>query len=717
MNTVSKERKTQAKYTYCSICEQACGLKVTVSEDEILDIEPDKGNPYTWKDFCIKAKMADDVRSHPVRIRTPLKRDGSKYVKASYEEAIEEIGKKLKRLIDAQGPDSVGVYSGNPAGFGFANSTFQSAFFDAIGSRQRFWVGSVDQNALHLVANRMYGSNWASLQPDIDLCKCFLFIGTNPAISGMNWVGKVPDGWRRVLKAVDQGAELMIVDPRLSESAQKATLHIAVRPEQDWALLLGMVQTIFDHGWDKPEACEQANGVRELRRIAGLADLDYLSRVCGVEAETIRDVAQRFAHASTAMCVARTGPAIGRHGAITEWLSHVLNLITGRTDRPGGRFLPGSLVDLFTLDEGPNFPNTQPSRVKGRPPVAGFYSLAELPDEITVPGEGQIRALFINGGNPVASGAQGQQLDEALASLELLVAIDLMQRESHRHAHWIIPGVHFLEREELHVSAAGVSDEPFVQASAQCVEPPVGVRHEWEFFRDLAEEIGRPLFGGALEPDPKLIAQGVLARKGILTYDEIVSHPHGLIYGEKSYGHLKAALAKRGRTIEACPREFKEELERLLHDESANRGDPQFPYQLISRRRLQMMNSWLTETSGAKISGEVGDQVEMNAEDAANCNLTDGDRVSVRSAAGELEATVVVSEKIRSGVVIMEHGWGARLFDPISGEEFQEARGVARNLLVSRDDLDPLTGVPRLNGTPVDIRAKAYSKAVFCLRK
>ena len=123
------------------------------------------------------------------------------------------------------------------------------------------------------------------------------------------------------------------------------------------------------------------------------------------------------------------------------------------------------------------------SRVRGLPAVAGYHALAELADEITTPGPGQIRAMIIDCGNPVVSGPNGAALDEALASLELLVAVDLVQRESHRHAHWLIPAAHWLERSDLMPLVSQLQDQPFAQYGRQAVEPParraggVGVLH------------------------------------------------------------------------------------------------------------------------------------------------------------------------------------------------------------------------------------------------
>ncbi len=127
--------------------------------------------------------------------------------------------------------------------------------------------------------------------------------------------------------------------------------------------------------------------------------------------------------------------------------------------------------------------------------VAGAHALSELPDEITTPGPGQIRAMVINSGNPVVSGPDGAKLDRALAQLDLLVAIDFVQRESHRHAHWLLPAVHWLERDDLLAFTSNMHDEPYLQFGAKAVEPPPGARQEWRIFADLAIAMRKPLFG------------------------------------------------------------------------------------------------------------------------------------------------------------------------------------------------------------------------------
>ena len=178
------------------------------------------------------------------------------------------------------------------------------------------------------------------------------------------------------------------------------------------------------------------------------ADLDDLASRCDVPRTQIERVAREFATARAAMVVTRTGVSLHLGGTVAEWLGHVLNVITGRMDRPGGRRYEPGYVDAIRLAA---MAKAKPhkSRLLGRDMVAGAHALSELPAEITTPGPGQIRAMVINCGNPVVSGPDGAKLDRAFEQLDLLVAIDFVQRESHRHAHWLLPAVHWLERDDL----------------------------------------------------------------------------------------------------------------------------------------------------------------------------------------------------------------------------------------------------------------------------
>lgn len=335
--------------------------------------------------------------------------------------------------------------------------------------------------------------------------------------------------------------------------------------------------------------------------------------------------------------------------------------------------------------------------------------MAELADEILTPGEGQIRALILGGGNPVSTGAGGHRLGEALGQLELLVSVDLFQRESHRDAHWLIPAAHFLEREEVHVFLHTYNDQPFIQATRQVVPPPQGMRPEWTFYRDLAAAMGMELFGGRVS-DPDDLAAGVLAGTGTITLEEVMAHEHGVIYGERTMGHFRNFLRESGQAIELCPTRFADELKIAIAEEGRVGRPPAGHYRIISRRSNGMMNASLAETAGSIGKDETSDSVEINRQDAAAAGIADGDWLDVRSATATIRARAMLSDAIRTGTLVLAQGWGTPLYDPATATEVFR-RGNERNKLVSDSDLDPLSSVPRLNGTLVSITPRSRSSS------
>ncbi|MEM6583925.1 MAG: molybdopterin-dependent oxidoreductase, partial [Pseudomonadota bacterium] len=585
---------------------------------------------------------------------------------------------------------------------------------------------SIDQNGLHVVSEQLYGSPWVSLQTDIDHCDYFLLIGTNPAVSTMCWIGYSPDGWKRILKRQRAGATLVVVDPRETESAAKASHHIAPLPESDWALLLAMIKIILQETNTQIPKRAHYDGLEIIRSLCSDADLESLARYCDVPLATIRQLALGFAAAPRALAVARTGVAQGQNGVLALWLTQVLNVITGRMESEGGVYYASGVLDLLVAGNQLFPPSETKSRLRGHRNVAGSHSLAELPNEITTPGEGQIRALIINSGNPVVSGPEGDVLDAALASLDCLVVIDHFQRESHRHAHWLIPGDHFLERDEINLLTQALSPTLHAHRSHAVVDPPAGMRFEWEFFRDLGLAMNLPLLGGrrVLNPllrlgrslgkllgrrhmglSPALITRLLLRKHGRLKWRDVQSAQHGLgnPNAMPTFGEIFEKMAAKGQRINMAPQMFVAALRERL---SAPDTDPEgFPLRLIGRRRLNAFNSWSTETSAPRPEQDSGPgtYVEISRDDAKTLGLTDGSAVVVISRSARLETTVSLSNKIRPGVAVMEHGLGSRTFDPVTGKSY--SHGVNRNRLVSNAELDPLSRVPRLNGTPVRLEA------------
>jgi formate dehydrogenase len=311
-------------------------------------------------------------------------------------------------------------------------------------------------------------------------------------------------------------------------------------------------------------------------------------------------------------------------------------------------------------------------------------------------------------------GPDGRRLDDALAALDLLVAIDLVQRESHRHAHWLLPAAHWLERDELMIARGGLEETPFVQFARKAVDRPPEVREEWEMFVDLALAMRRPLFGKrgvngmvrtsrwlarvthrpGLAFNPSWIYRALVMAGRKVRWRDIQCHPHGFHYAERTFGHLRKAVCTPDRRIHVAPAPFVAETRRQLQMVEDTRS-----LVMISRRTSNTMNSWLMEVPGLQ-RGLTGETIEVNSDDALALGLRDDDVVRVSSQAASVEMRVVVSSAIRPGVVVTEQGWGSGVFDP-AGAGPVERFGVNRNAVVCGDRLDPLSGTPALNGTRV----------------
>jgi formate dehydrogenase len=409
---------------------------------------------------------------------------------------------------------------------------------------------------------------------------------------------------------------------------------------------------------------------------------------------------------------------------VGEWLGHVLNVITGRMDRPGGRRFEPGYIDALRLAAAAKTPE-HTSRLAGRKMVAGAHALSELPAEITTPGPGRIRAMLINSGNPVVSGPDGDALDSALAQLDLLVAVDFVQRESHRHAHWLLPAVHWLERDDLLALTSNMHDEPYVQYGVRAVDPPANAREEWRVFVDLALAMDVPLFGvkgingfikasrrlarltrrPALAFTPRWLDRLIVAtsrkvngRK--LKWRDLLTHPHGIVLGPREYGHFAAALRTDDKRVHVAPAELVTRARELLAT-PLPRAPTGYPFQIGNRRHRHSMNSFLNELPGLHPGGK-GSVVLIHPADAATLGIRDGDLVRVYSPVGEVEVAAALSDRPRRGLVVLDHGWGSRVFDPRGGA-VPLSFGVNRNALIDGEPVDPLSQTPAMSSSHVGI--------------
>jgi anaerobic selenocysteine-containing dehydrogenase len=316
-------------------CEPFCGLLLEVEGGRIASVRPDPDHPVTRGYACIKGMRVGDYVNDPERLLYPLARGPRGLERTSWEEAIRQIGAKLRALRARHGPRAVASYWGNAAdsmGITLANS-----FCHAFGSPNSFNVLSLEYTDRGAVAHRVLGNENLILQPDASRARFALLLGTNPLVTnGMTLLQRRPRISADLSAIRRNRGKVVVVDPRRTETARVADEHVAIRPGTDLFLLVAMIRRVLESGRaDRAFLDRYAEGVERWRTLVRGLDLAGAERVTGVPAERIERLADEFAAADGAFATTRVGVQTSHNTTLTEWAVMTLNAITGNIDRPG----------------------------------------------------------------------------------------------------------------------------------------------------------------------------------------------------------------------------------------------------------------------------------------------------------------------------------------------------------------------------------------------
>ncbi|WP_149823310.1 molybdopterin oxidoreductase family protein [Streptomyces tailanensis] len=731
----------------CPLCEATCGLTLTIEGTRVTKARGDRDDVFSKGFICPKGASFGAADGDPDRLRTPLVRRDGELREATWEEAFDAVAAGLRPVVEAHGPNAVGVVLGNPNVHTMAGALYPPVLLAGLGTRSLFTASTVDQMPKHVSSGLLYGDAHAIPVPDLDHTDHLLLLGANPLESNGS-LCTAPDfpGKLKALKA--RGGTLTVVDPRLTRTAKLADRHIAIRPGTDALLLAAMAYVLFEEGLaDLGDLAAHVEGVDELALTLGEFTPEATADACDVEADTIRLMARELAAAPTAAVYGRIGSCTVPHGTLASWLVDVLNILTGNLDRPGGALFPQSATDKTPRPAGPGRGfglGRWRSRVSGHPEAKGELPLSSLAEEIdTATPEGSpIRALVTVAANPVLSAPDGDRLDKALGSLDFMVSVDPYLGETARHAAVVLPppppsqAPHFdfafnafAVRNQVRYNRAAVPLEEGRMAETeilarltlaatgmhgadpsavddlvigQTLGKAVKEAHSPVHGRDPQELAG--LLTGDSGPERRLdmmlrlgpYGDGFGARPDGLTLEKLLAHPHGI-----DLGPLRPRLPQPLKTVsgkvELLPQPIVDDLPRLR---AALRERPA-GLVLIGRRHLRSNNSWLHNIP-ALTGGTNRCTLHIHPEDADRLGLADGDTVRIKGAGGEVTAPVEVTDGVRTGVVSLPHGWG----HDRPGTRMSHAAldpGVNVNQLLDGSLLDPLSGNAVLNGVPVEV--------------
>ena len=698
----------QLHHRACHLCEAICGLTIetATAEDGSVAIQSIKGDPqdsFSRGHICPKAVALQDIQNDPDRLRQPMRRIGSQWQPIGWDEAFALVAERLAAIQTAHGANAVGIYQGNPSVHNYGLMTHSNYFLGLLKTRSRFSATSVDQLPHHLVSMPMYGHGLLLPVPDIDATDFMLVLGGNPLASNGSMMS-VPDVEKRLKAIKARGGKLVVVDPRRSETAAIADQHLFIRPGQDAALLIGILNTLFEENLGRASHLP-VSGVEEVRAALSGFSVAAMSERCGIAEAVIRQLARDFAAADKAVCYGRMGVSTQVFGTLCQWLVQLINLVSGNLDRVGGAVCALPALDVVGATRGGNF-NRWQSRVSGLPEYGGELPVAALAEEMLTPGEGQIRALITVAGNPVSSTPNGRQLDRALQGLEFMVSVDLYINETTRHADLILPSTAPLEHDHYDSSFYNLTVRNVSRFNEAILPKPQGALHDWEIFVGLAKAFAAHT-GVDLKPTmapEQMIDMGLRfgpygdKSEHKLSLATLREHPHGVDLGPLS-SNLAQRLKTTDQQVQAAPALLIGDLERFAAQAQPSADE----LLLIGRRHVRSNNSWM-HNFHRLVKGKPRHQLLMHPQDLTARGLTDGQRVRVQSRVGVVEVEVASSEEMMPGVVSLPHGWGQGQ-QGVQMDIATRLPGVSANDLTDERFLDALSGNAALNGVPVQVAA------------
>jgi anaerobic selenocysteine-containing dehydrogenase len=702
---------TEWQKTSCVLCFNNCGLEVITEGTKIVKVRAEKDNPRSQGYLCRKGANIAYFQNNPERLKFPLKRVGDRFERISWDQALGEIADRLREIVQTHGPRSLAYMGGGGQGCHF-EAAFGVRFLNALGSKNHYSPLAQELTGFFWVSGKGFGRQYMHSFPDINGSDFLVFWGANPMVSH-----DIPNA-PVVLRNKKKESEFLmaVVDPRVSETAKLADIHLQLRPGTDTLLFKAMIKILLTEGLvAKDYLATKVSGFEAIRNWFDDVDVEENCRVCGLDSSVVRKFTRLFATRKTAMR-SDLGILMGRHSTLNSYLELILLTLTGRIGAKGGNVFLGHLMPMgsHTPEEDPRTWRTVMTNI---PLIMGVFPPNVLPEEIDNDHPQRIRALIVSGSNPLRSYADTRAYEKALAKLDLLVTIEVAMSETAVLSHYVLPARSGYEKWDGTFFQWGYPNyyfdmrRPVVQPDGEQVE-------EATIFVELAQKLGmipdypsrlrelakdRLGFGLALmeyihanpkvEPWlPYILAKtlgeelgsknlsalwGLLARFPMMHKEDVVRAGYKLspLTGEEIFreilntpGGVKIGVVDSENNLSVLKTPDKKihihfpEMESWLKEvtptaEETQLVNKEYPMVLIAGNHMEMVANTIMRDP-AWNEGRRPCTMRINSKDAENLGIRDGDLVLVETEAGSVRIEAEVTDSSFPGQVIIPHGFG-----------------------------------------------------------
>jgi anaerobic selenocysteine-containing dehydrogenase len=476
--------------TVCVLCSHNCGLRVDVAEGRIVEVRADERNPITTGYVCNKAFSIAAYVEHGQRVEHPLRRraDGM-FERITWGVAIAEIAARLAAIRAQHSPRAIGLVGvGGQANH--MDAPYAISFLRGLGSRRWFNAFAQEKTQHNLMDQWMFNASPAAfMHADQKHARFMLVLGTNPRIS--NRGHNATESFREFVE--DKSRKLVVVDPRETETTRAATRHLRVRPGSDSYLLLGLAATIVARDLtNEAFVRDKTHGVDAVRDALAAVDVNEMAARCGIDPDALVATATELATAESAAIFYDLGVEQTPFSTLISYLIRLLLSLTGNVGRKGGNVFFESLAPAV-LDQG-RVREPERALASGIPAIRalgnfGMFSPTLVPEEILLDHPERLRALIVEGCNPILSYSDARRWREARTHLELLVVIDPAMSETALLADYVLPTPVGYEKWEIAAFPKG-----YPEIYAQLRPPVVPVLGEGlpepEIYTRLAEAMG-----------------------------------------------------------------------------------------------------------------------------------------------------------------------------------------------------------------------------------
>ena len=718
----------ETKHVTCTVCDGACVLDLEVENGQIKSMKG-HGDPKT---ICYKAFCWDEYTKHPDRLLHPLRRVGErgsgKWEQVSWDTAFFEIAARTQAAIDEYGPETV-AFSAQPVNLSKDHGMIRR-FLSVIGSPN--YISGLHMcvgNTVH-VHRATFGTWYTSLW---DKANCIVFVGHNPHQDC--WVGE----YRKLLAARERGAKLIVLDPRVSQNAAIADIHLPLRPGTDAAMLLGWINVIIEEGLYDEEFVEKYTyGLDELRKRAAEYPLSRVAEITGCAQEDIAAAARMYATNGPSIIPWGPIPDMQVNGTSAIRCEGILMALCGWLGKSEMLLCPNpdvvSISEIEMLAELPeeqkrkqigsdkypllSFAGYEPLReankriygIEWRDEVASFMANPALTFKAMRTGEPyHVKVLFNFGSNALIGYVGQQNVLEGLMNLDLLVVFDHWMTPTAQLADFVLPGDYYLERPALGCADAA----PFISTSQKVLEAPGECKNCYDVIHGIAEHMGLGEYfpWASVEElfDYRLAPLGVTWKD---IEQEYAIAPSSII----NYFDPEVGFATPTGKIELYSKQFEalglDPLPYYREPAQSRVGNPElareYPLELFAGVRDP--GNYLTNLHQIPSLRKHSQNPEafLNPADGIVYGVMDGEWCWVETVQGRMKALAKWDDAQPQGVVRVPHGWWMPELEPGLEAGLSGAMVYNDSLLIPDDEwnTDPEQGIPNLRG---GILAKVYA--------